>query len=427
MNRLKALCFSLSLLGACSSDDNPQSSTIDAATARDARSGDAGNQADCEVRSGTALALEPVASGLSSPVFLTAAPGDPRLFILEQDGRIRIVKDGVLLDTPFLDLRSIIRDDGDEQGLLGLAFHPNYSENGRFFVNYTAEEPDSATVVAAYTVSADNPDVASSTGQRLLTIAQENVNHNGGMLAFGPDGYLYVALGDGGDADDDHGPGRPEHGQDTSTLLGSLLRIDVNNGATYSVPADNPFVGGEGADEIWSVGLRNPWRFSFDRQTGDLYVADVGQGCWEEVNVQPAASTGGENYGWNVMEGAHCFGPELDETGCPELSDCDMTGLVLPVHEYPHMGGRCSITGGYVYRGGCLPDIQGWYFFGDYCTGDIYKFEYSDGSATNLENLTEDLLPSGARNQLTSFGEDASGELYVLYRDGTVHRIVAEE
>src|SRR5688572_30253196 len=272
--------------------DTPQidASNIDARPAADAA------VATCTPQSGTNLALQPVATGLSSPVFLTAPPGDARLFIVEQPGRIRIVKDGTLLETPFLDIRGPVRSTGDEEGLLGLAFHPDYAQNGRFFVYYTADSPNGDNLVAEYTVGA-NPDVADTAEERLITFAHPGEgNHNGGGIAFGPDGYLYIGTGDGGGSNDEHGNGQP-----LTTPLGKMLRIDVDVAGTYAIPATNPFVGDGGGvrEEIWANGLRNPWRWSFDRMTDDLYIADVGQLQREEVNVQPAASTGGENYGWS--------------------------------------------------------------------------------------------------------------------------------
>ena len=356
------------------------------------------------------VTLEEVASGLTRPLYVDAPPGDDRLFIVEQTGTIRILKEGTLLDAPFLDVSEAITRGHNEQGLLGLAFHPSYAENGRFFINYTRSE-DGATVVAAYTASEDADRADGASGQVLLVMEQPFGNHNGGHLAFGPDGFLTIAQGDGGSGGDPHG-----HGQNPATLLGTLLRIDVDGGDPYQVPETNPFVGQEGrADEIWAWGLRNPWRFSFDRETGDLYIADVGQNQWEEVNVQPAASTGGENYGWAVLEGSHCY----------QAATCDREGRVDPVYEYEHPAG-CSITGGYVYRGEAIPDLQGHYLFGDFCENWVWSFRWADGEAQDPLDWTPLLDPDGDRLQgISSFGEDAAGEVYVTsLHSGRVHKIV---
>lgn len=385
-------------------DAMPMTPTIDASPP------DALVPLHCDPVTGTNLALEEVVSGLSDPLFVDAPKNDERLFVVEQPGRIVIVKNDALLPAPFLDVRGIVRNLSDEQGLLGLAFHPNYATNGRFFINYTAASPSGATVVAEYTVSAD-ADVANTTGKILLTIGQPESNHNGGMLAFGPDGYLYIGTGDGGGSGDQHGA--TGNGQDLNTHLGKLLRIDIDSGAPYAIPSDNPYASGGGLAEIWAYGLRNPWRFSFDRMTGDLYIADVGQDKWGEVNVLPG-TTAGANYGWRIVEGPECFNPV----------NCDKTGTVAPVHEYPHNTNPRSITGGYVYRGDCLPQIKGRYFFGDYVTEQVFSFEYQGGTATNVQELTSDIDPNSDIFKLTSFGEDGFGELYVVGRDGKVFRIV---
>ncbi len=369
--------------------------------------------ATCTPAAGTNLALLPIATGLTSPVFLTSPPGDARQFVLEQNGRIRLIVDDVLQPTPFLDLRGPVLNVGDEEGLLGLAFHPDYAANGRFFVYYTADSPSGDNLIAEYHVSAD-PDVADTTEERLLVIDHPgHTNHNGGGMAFGPDGYLYLSLGDGADGGD--------NARDNTEIKGKMIRIDVDAGTTYEIPATNPHVGEGGGvvEEIWASGFRNPWRWSFDRMTGDLYIGDVGQLDREEVDVQPAASTGGEDYGWNSMEGLCCypFGASCD-------TSCDMTGITPPVVTYTHGSGRCAITGGYVYRGSCLPDIQGWYFYGDYCTKQVWKIEWP-GDTTPVE-LTADLASSATLGGgLTSFGQDATGELYAIARDGDVYRIVS--
>ncbi|HEU5169938.1 MAG TPA: PQQ-dependent sugar dehydrogenase [Gemmatimonadales bacterium] len=356
-----------------------------------------------------ALALEPVATGLQFPVDLTSPPGDDRLFVVEKGGRIRIVRDGTILPAAFLDLSGQVST-GSEQGLLGLAFDPAYATNGRFVLNYT--DPNGDTRISALRVSAD-PDLADAASEQvLLAVDQPFSNHNGGQVAFGPDGYLYVALGDGGDGGDPFG-----NGQSLATLLGKLLRIDLS-ATPYAIPADNPFAAAAGPatrGEIWAYGLRNPWRFSFDRLTGDLYIGDVGQNRYEEIDVSPAGAGAGRgaNYGWNLLEGLHCY---------PSGDGCDRTGLVPPVLEYDH-GNGCSVTGGYVYRGAALPALQGTYFYSDFCSGWIRSFRFANGGATDLQQW-DDLDPAG---QVTSFGQDARGELYVLTAAGTVYRIVEAE
>jgi glucose/arabinose dehydrogenase len=369
-----------------------------------ASSEDQAGDAQIDVVQMTSPSLELVVSGLASPVFLTAAPGDAeRLFVVERGGRVVIIRNGAVLASPFLDIQDLVTS-GGERGLLSMAFHPDFSQNGEFFVDYT--DVNSDTRVARYQVSAD-PDVADpASGEVILTVAQPYSNHNGGQLAFGPDGMLYIGLGDGGSAGDPLG-----NGQDPTTLLGAILRIDVDGGAPYVIPADNPFVSdGEARDEIWTYGLRNPWRFSFDRQTGDLYIGDVGQSAWEEVDVQPAASGGGENYGWNIMEGTHCY----------DATSCDQAGLDLPVLEYSHSEG-CSITGGYVYRGSSLPILTGHYLYADYCSGWIRSFRYVGGEAVDLRDWSSALAPGTG---ISSFGQDALGELYVMTLSGDVFRIV---
>jgi cysteine-rich repeat protein len=369
---------------------------------------------------GTALASVLVASGLERPLHVTAPPLDPnRVFVVEQRGRIRIVKNGTLLVTPFLAIEGKVSCCG-ERGLLSVAFHPDYESNGRFFVNYT--NVAGHTVIARYQVSG-NPDVADAGSELvLLTVAQPFANHNGGLNAFGPDGYLYVGLGDGGSFNDPL-----EAGQDGGTVLGKLLRLDVDveTPPYHAAPADNPDPGAaHPLDLIWAKGLRNPWRFAFDRATGELYIADVGQNQWEEVNLQPPA-TGGLNYGWDVFEGRHCFEPEpLYPAGmCPDPP----AGFTMPVLEYSHAAG-CSVTGGFVYRGCRLPDLHGTYFYGDYCSAFIRTFKgVAGGDAQNLADRTADLDPPGSLSidAISSFGEDARGELYVTdHDDGEVFKIV---
>ncbi len=349
---------------------------------------------------GFTLSTEVVAQGLSSPVYLASPPGDARLFIVEKTGTIRIVDGaGELLATPFLDLRGDVSG-GGEQGLLSLAFHPGFSGNGFFFVNYTDLAGD--TRIDRYTVSAEPNRADPASVKPVLQVPQPFSNHNGGQLQFGPDGMLYVFMGDGGSAGDPLGAG-----QDPSTLLGAILRIDVDRGDPYTIPADNPFEGVQGArGEIWAIGVRNPWRASFDPASGSLFVADVGQSRVEELNAVPAAGAG-LNYGWNTMEGSRCFATD----------PCDATGLVLPVAEYGHAEG-CSVTGGYVYRGSRLPEVAGHYFYSDFCSGFLRSFRLDDGVAVDSREWTV-----GDLGSVSSFGVDASGELYVISLDGRVLRL----
>ena len=353
------------------------------------------------------VGLVEVASGLSFPLYVTAPPGDTsRLFIVEKTGAIRIVKGGSLLPAAFLDIGPLVSG-GSEQGLLGLAFDPEYAANGRFVVHYT--DAAGNTRVSIFLRSSGDPDVADPGSEQIvLTTEQPFENHNGGQLLFGPDGYLYLGLGDGGSGGDPSG-----RGQDLTDLLGSILRLDVRT-TPYVIPPDNPFAGrSDVRPEIWSYGLRNPWRFSFDRATGDLYVGDVGQSAWEEVDVSPAAEGAGKatNFGWNIMEGKHCYAAPT----------CTQAGLALPVLEYDH-GQGCSITGGYVYRGAAIPAIQGYYFYADYCRGWVRSFRYQGGEAVD-EFQWPTLAPGGS---ITSFGEDAAGELYLTSDNGRVVHIVAQ-
>ena len=335
-----------------------------------------------------------IAKGLSQPVFLTHSnDGSGRLFVVEQNGRILILEKGKLLPTPFLDIAPLLST-GGERGLLGLAFHPRYKENGRYFLNYTREQ-DGATVIAEYRVSS-NPKRSEIRETVLLVIPQPYGNHNGGMVGFGPEGYLFIATGDGGAGGD---PGN--RGQNPSELLGKILRIDVDHGSPYTIPSTNPYSQEGGRPEIFAIGFRNPWRFSFDRKTGELWAGDVGQNSWEEINKVKL----GENHGWRLLEGNHCFKPD---EGCRESRN-----VTLPVTEYANAGPRCSVIGGYVYRGADMPSLEGTYLFGDYCSGEIFGFR--DGKQTVL--LETDL-------QITSFGEDEKGELYVINHNGSIHRII---
>jgi glucose/arabinose dehydrogenase len=341
--------------------------------------------------------LRRVLGGLDTPVGIAhAGDGSGWLFVVEKPGRIRIVAGSTLLAAPFLDIAGRVGSAGSEQGLLGLAFHPGYARNGLFFVNYTDLQGD--TVVARFSVSADPARGDPANEAILLTVDQPAANHNGGHLAFGPDGYLYVGLGDGGGAGDRYG-----NGQNLGTLLGKMLRLDVDGGRPYALPPDNPFLTRPDARaEIWAFGLRNPWRYAFDRLTGDLYIADVGQDAYEEIDVQPARSQGGQNYGWPIMEGGHCY---------PENRACDRTGLALPVAEYDHSQG-CSVTGGYVYRGKQFPSLSGVYLFADYCSGRIWGVARDGQGQWRMAELAQ----AGVRP--SSFGEDEAGELYLVDMQG---------
>ncbi|KQV79393.1 glucose dehydrogenase [Massilia sp. Root351] len=355
------------------------------------------------------LALQSVASGLAQPLYLTAPAGDNRLFVVERPGRIRIIANGTLLATPFLDISSRTSTTG-ERGLLSMAFHPQYAQNGSFFLYYTDLNGDIA--VDRMKVSANNANLADpATAGRVITIPhREFSNHNGGQLAFGPDGYLYIGTGDGG------GGGDPQrNAQNLGSLLGKLLRLDVGiivPGQTYGIPSGNPYAGQAGRrGEIWAAGLRNPWRFSFDRADGLLYIADVGQEQREEVNAV-AATQGGQNYGWNIMEGTACY----------NAASCDRAGLTLPVFEYLHGASDvngCSITGGYVYRGAAIPELAGTYFYSDYCKGYLKSLVYRNGTVSAAQEWAVD-----NPGNVLSFGQDAQGELYVLAGGGQVYRIV---
>lgn len=348
----------------------------------------------------TAQRLVPVADGIRQPVVITNA-GDERLFVAEQSGAIRVISSGELLRDPFLDLSGELST-GGERGLLGLAFPSDYQETGRFYVYYTGDGGQS--VLSRFSVTPGNPNRANPESEEvLLTQEQPFSNHNGGQIVFGPDGYLYVGLGDGGSGGDPQG-----NGQNLGTFLGKLLRLDVSGDAGYAVPPSNPFVDRDGArDEIWAYGLRNPWRFSFDRETGDLYIADVGQDAYEEVNFVAAGTGAGLNYGWKIMEGLHCY----------EASECDQAGLTLPVIEYPH-GPQwgTSITGGYVYRGSDVPALQGSYVFADFVSGRVWSASAEGGWAP------KPLFETGFN--VSTFGEDAAGELYVAaYDSGMIYRV----
>lgn len=348
------------------------------------------------------LTLEEIVDGLATPVYVTHAGDDSgRLFVLEKAGTIRVIMDGQLLPAPFLDIREQVTTGGNEQGLLGLAFAPDYAASGYFFVNYNNLDGD--TVIARFQHMATDPNRADATSEFLiLQIDQPARNHNGGMVTFGPDGYLYIGMGDGGGSGDRYG-----HGQNPRSLLGKMLRIDVTTDPTqpYLIPPDNPWVtvdwnGTDVRDEIWAVGLRNPWRYSFDRVTGDLWIGDVGQNQYEEINMTQASTAGGLNYGWPIMEGSHCF----------RSDECSTDGLILPVADYAHRG-HCSVTGGHVYRGTAMPTLSGVYLFGDYCSGTIWATWPTAGTWQ-----TSEILESNVR--LSSFGEDERGELYLTDMSG---------
>lgn len=368
------------------------------------------------------VTLKPVVSGLEAPIGMAAPDdGSGRLFVIEQQGMVRIIKSGQLISQPFLDVSGKLDQMGEgysEKGLLGIAFHPSYRSNGKFYIYYSAPTVtngmDHKSVIEEYTVSA-NADVANASGRLILEIQQPESNHNGGQLCFGPDGFLYVGTGDGGGAGDKHGT--IGNGQNLNTMLGKILRIDVNVPERYKIPVDNPFTDKEGLDEIFAYGLRNPWRFSFDRKTGQLFCADVGQNEYEEVNIIEK----GKNYGWRIMEGFHCYNPS---------KNCNTTGLTFPINEYDHSFGK-SVIGGYVYQGNTAADMKDVYIFGDW-TGKIFMLLKS--AATNkwerrgmtIKGLQEDFY-------INSFGEGSDGTLYVMgqhtigtQKAGMVYQLVFE-
>lgn len=392
----------------------------------------------------TPLTTEQIATGLTRPVYVTAPAGDAdRLFVVERRGVIRIINLNTLAVSTFMDIDGRVlggTTDNDEQGLLGMAFDPQFDSNGFFYVSYIDSAGDNQ--VSRFSVQGGNPDAGDTSSElTLLTINQPQANHNGGWIAFGPnDGLLYIAIGDGGGANDQHGI--IGNGQDVTTLLGKILRIDVTSDGfagdatrNYAIPPGNPFVGVNGADEIWALGLRNPWRNSFDAMTGDLYVADVGQGAREEVNFQAAGFAGGANYGWRCMEGELCT-PNC--ANCAASCTCNDPSLALPIHTYVNtgFGGRCAITGGYVYRGSAIPDLTGAYFFADFCSADIWSFRYDGATVTDFNDTREiEFAPGGGMSiqDIVSFGEDGLGELYIVDqgssfsgRPGQIWRIVAQ-
>ena len=346
------------------------------------------------------LALQEVASGLNNPVYVTSPSGDARLFVVEQVGRIRVIESGQLIAAPFLDISSRVSS-GGERGMFSVAFHPQYRTNGFFYVYFTG--PSGELRIERFTVSSNANQANAASAKVILTVVHPRSNHNGGLAMFGPDGMLYLGLGDGG------GGGDPDlNGQNQTTLLGKILRIDVSTGDPYSIPSGNPFAGRTDARaEIWAMGVRNPWRFAFDRSAGNLYVADVGQGAREEINVVPA-NRAGVNYGWNILEGSSCYA----------TPSCSKQGLELPVLEYGHENGQCSVTGGFVYRGSAMPELAGTYFYADYCAGWVKSFTYN-GTATDHRDWN-----LGSLGFVTSFGEDSSGELYLTSATGRVYKFV---
>jgi glucose/arabinose dehydrogenase len=409
------------LIAACGGDDTPKTGP---------RPG--GDQEfDCSAPAGVLpdLELRRIVSGLTRPVLAISPPGDrDRLFVVEQAGRILILKNDALVTTPFLDITSKVTRAGNEQGFLGLAFHPDYQNNGRFFVHYstraTGELGDGDTVIAEYQRSAADPEVADTTEKVLLTVDQPFSNHNGGTITFSPKegltGFLYIGLGDGGAANDPQA-----NGQNLNTLLAKILRIDVNgtsDGKPYAIPAGN-MTGTDVRPEIYAYGLRNPWRMAFDPCTGDLFVGDVGQDTLEEIDVVPYGASG-KNYGWRLREGENCFNPS---------SNCDPDNVTTaPIAQYPRSQG-VSVTGGYVYRGSAIPALRGAYLYADYASGRFWSFRYENGTALGVKDITSDLNPVPPITGITSFGVDGRGELYVMNFDddaqgdpGSLYRIEAE-
>lgn len=373
-----------------------------------------------------------IATGLDRPVFATAPPGEAeRLYVLEQPGVIRIIKNEVLQPEPFLDIESDVHDQFNEQGLLGLAWDPDYDTNGYFYVYHIAGTSSGNSVIRRFTaITPDSADVSSR--KKIFKQSQPFTNHNGGTIEFGPnDGYLYVGLGDGGSGGD---PGN--RAQNGLSYMGKVLRIDVNGDDfpadsvnNYAIPPDNPFVGEPGfLDEIWTYGWRNPYRMSFD-ENGDLYAADVGQSCWEEVSFQPRTSLGGENFGWRIAEGNHCY-----NVGSPSncfSTGCSFAGLTMPIHEYQRGGSpfRCSITGGFVYRGSEIPSLVGYYLFADYCSGQVWSFQWDGANVNDFQERTAELDPAqggGSIGSITGFGRDGLGELYIIDDSNQVFKIIPD-
>jgi glucose/arabinose dehydrogenase len=394
-----------SALLACDGRGDSVSSEASAAPTRPSARAEAASLEEGTVRSAgapltaTTMRLEQIGDRFESPVYVTAPPGDSRLFVVEQAGRIRILRNGRVVGQPFLDISSRVRS-GGEQGLLSMAFHPDYRTNGWFYVNFTDRNGD--THIERFKVSS-NPDVADLASMLLvLKIDQPYSNHNGGLVMFGPDGMLYIGMGDGGSGGDPKG-----NGQNRRALLGKMLRINVSSAEPYTIPVGNPFANGQGgAPEVWATGMRNPWRFSFDRATGLLYIGDVGQNREEEIDVAPATRAG-INYGWNIMEGGSCY----------RSPGCSQNGLQAPALSYQQQDGGCSVLGGYVYRGRRIPEIVGHYFYSDYCGGWLRSFQYQNGAATDRRSWT---IPN--IGIVVSFGEDCVGEMYIVAENGRIFR-----
>ena len=377
-----------------------------------------------------------IADGYKKPVFITSSPNNAKLlYIVEQAGLIKIINDGKKLSRPFFDINKRVVNPnrpGDERGLLGFAFHPNHTNNGKFYINYM--DNDGNTIVSEFSTNSELR--ANHKSERIiLKLKQPYGNHNGGDIQFGPDGYLYISIGDGGKAGDPLNAG-----QDLSSLFGKIIRIDIEQ-KPYGSPKSNPFFGQKGKrEEIWAWGLRNVWRFSFDKQTGDKYLADVGQNKWEEVNFEPASSKGGLNYGWRIMEANHCYDPK---------ENCPTEGLINPIIEYPNDANHpafefriieelsfsetdvegCSVTGGYVYRGQRIKSMQGQYIFGDYCSGNIWTLKVVNGKAINFKNRTEEINIGGGEftTYISSFGQDSDGEIYIIDYNGGIYKLIESD
>ena len=377
-----------------------------------------------------------IADGYKKPVFITSSPNNAKLlYIVEQAGLIKIINDGKKLSRPFFDINKRVVNPnrpGDERGLLGFAFHPNHTNNGKFYINYM--DNDGNTIVSEFSTNSELR--ANHKSERIiLKLKQPYGNHNGGDIQFGPDGYLYISIGDGGKAGDPLNAG-----QDLSSLFGKIIRIDIEQ-KPYGIPKSNPFFGQKDKrEEIWAWGLRNVWRFSFDKQTGDKYLADVGQNKWEEVNFEPASSKGGLNYGWRIMEANHCYDPK---------ENCPTEGLIKPIIEYPNDANHpafafriieelsfsetdvegCSVTGGYVYRGQKIKSMQGQYIFGDYCSGNIWTLKVVNGKAINFKNRTEEINIGGGEftTYISSFGQDSDGEIYIIDYNGGIYKLIESD
>lgn len=370
------------------------------------------------------LALELVADGLNQPLFVTSAPGDDtRLFVVEKGGAVRVIVNGELQEQPFIDITPNVVNNG-ERGLLGLAFHPNYAQNGLFYLHHSSAQNNNDGVVAEFSVDANNRSVANADSRRnVLVFANDpEANHNGGDILFGSDGFLYIGMGDGGGGNDQHG--QTGNGQNLQSLFGKMLRIDVNGrdvNNAYSIPPNNlaAQTGQTALPEIWAYGLRNPWRFSFDACTHDLYIGDVGQVTLEEIDFLPATATAGTNFGWRIMEGPNC---RPGDTVCPQM---DTSSLTLPVDSYPRNVG-ISVTGGYVYRGSAVPGLRGRYIYADYDSGRFFTFRMAGGQLTERREVTDQLRPGNNFGDISSFGQDNAGEVYVAaFTPGAIYRIVA--